>query len=267
VSRRTCAALVAATALALPATAAAQEGATVTVVHGIPDTPVDVYADGERLLDDFQPETITDPLSLPAGDYELEVRPADSGADAEPIITAEASVEAGQDVSITAHLDADGEPTITPFANDTSEIPAGQARVGVRHAAAAPAVDVLAGGEPVVEGLENGNEEAVEVDATSVEVGVAAAGETDPVIGPQTLDLAAGGNYAVYAIGSLEDENAGLLVQQVGASAGAPGGVPGGDSGLIADDGAPTPLLLALLAAGALGVLASLAALRRRPER
>ncbi len=265
--RRTSAALVAAAALALPATAAAQETATVTVVHGIPGTPVDVYAGGERLLDDFQPETVTDPLPLPAGDVELALRPADSGADADPILTADASVEAGQDVSVVAHLDADGEPTITPFANDTSEIPAGQARVTVRHTAAAPAVDVLGGGEPVIEGLENPNEESVEVDAGTLEAAVAAAGETDPVIGPQSLDLAAGGNYAVYAVGSLEEETTTLLVQQVGASAGAPGGVPGGDSGLVADGGAPTPLLLALLAAGVLGAAASLLVLRRRAER
>jgi len=195
VPRRTSAALVVATAaLALPASALAQDGATVTVVHGIPDTPVDVYANGERLLDDFQPETVTDPLSLPAGDYALALRPADSGADADPILSADATVESGQDVSVVAHLDAEGEPTITPFANDTGEIPAGQARLTVRHTAAAPAVDVLAGGDPVVEGLENPNEESLEVDAGSIEAAVAAAGETDPVIGPQTLDLAAGGN-------------------------------------------------------------------------
>jgi hypothetical protein len=264
--KRTSAALVAAAALAMPAVAGAQESATVTVVHGIPGTPVDVYADGERLLDDFQPETVTDPLSLPAGDYELALRPADAGADADPILTAEASVEGGQDVSVVAHLDAEGEPTITPFANDTGEVPAGQARLTVRHTAAAPAVDVLAGGDPVIEGLENPDEESLEVDAGTIEAAVAAAGETDPVIGPQSLDLAAGANLAVYAVGSLEDETTTLLVQQIGGAAGAPGGVPGGDSGLVADDGAPTPLLLGLLAAGALGAAASLLVLRRRAE-
>ena len=35
--------------LAVPGTAAAQSGAaTVTIVHGVPDTPVDVYANGDR---------------------------------------------------------------------------------------------------------------------------------------------------------------------------------------------------------------------------
>src|SRR5215208_7587605 len=60
---------------AMPATAA--DTATVSVLHAVPDTPVDVYANGERLIDDFQPGTLTDPLQLPAGSYDLAVFPAD----------------------------------------------------------------------------------------------------------------------------------------------------------------------------------------------
>ena len=42
--------------VAAPA-AVAQETATVYVVHGVPDTPVDVYVDGKRAIDDFEPGT------------------------------------------------------------------------------------------------------------------------------------------------------------------------------------------------------------------
>ena len=38
-----------------------------------------------------------------------------------------------------AHLTEAGQPKLTPFVNDTSAVPAGQARVTVRHTAAAPA--------------------------------------------------------------------------------------------------------------------------------
>ena len=41
---------------------------------------------------------------------------------------------------------------LTPFVNDVSAVPAGQARVTVRHIAAAPAVDVRAGGAVVAPG-------------------------------------------------------------------------------------------------------------------
>jgi hypothetical protein len=62
--------------LVTPVTAAqAQEQgeATVSVLHGVPGLTVDVYANGEELIPDFEPGTLTDPLSLPAGTYDLQV--------------------------------------------------------------------------------------------------------------------------------------------------------------------------------------------------
>jgi len=56
---------------AAPAGAAAGN-ATITVVHGIPDTPVDVYANGSKLLSDFTFKTVTRPLSVPAGSYTID---------------------------------------------------------------------------------------------------------------------------------------------------------------------------------------------------
>ncbi len=73
------AALAAASFLAVGAPAGAQDGnGTVVVIHGIPDTPVDVYVNGDLTLDDFQPGTVTDPLSLPAGDYDLALTAPDA---------------------------------------------------------------------------------------------------------------------------------------------------------------------------------------------
>lgn len=55
---------------------------------------------------------------------------------------------AGSAVTLVAHLTADGQPAITPFVDDLSAVPAGQARLVVRHTAVAPAADVLAAGRP-----------------------------------------------------------------------------------------------------------------------
>lgn len=241
-----------AVALLVPAAVAgAQEGnANVSVVHGVPGLTVDVYVNDDLTLEGFEPGTITDPLSLPAGDYTIDVREAGADPSSDPAITADATLEGGTNVSIAAHLDANGDPTLTPFPNDASEVGGGDARVSVRHAAAAPAVDVLAGDQPIVEGLENPNEETLTTAAGSVSVSVAPAGETDAVLGPADLDLAPGASYAVYAIGSLEDDSLDLLVQQVSGSG---VGVPAGDSGLAADDGGGVSTLLVVL--GALGVV------------
>ena len=149
-----------------PATAVAQETGSVYVVHGIPDTPVDVYVDGKRAIDDFKPISEQGPVDLPAGSHDVALFPADAADNSgKPVLSAKAQVPAGGNVTLVAYLDAGGSPKITPFVNDVSTVPAGQARLVVRHTAAAPAVDVLAGGKAVVEGLTNGEQKALEVPA------------------------------------------------------------------------------------------------------
>ena len=129
-----------------------------------------------------------------------------------PVLEANADLPAGGNVTLVAHLDASGNPKITPFVNDVSSVPAGQARLVVRHTAAAPTVDVLAGGKPVIKGLSNGQEKALEVPAGSVSAAVAAAGTTDPVIGPADVDLQEGTATFVHAIGKLDGGKLSLVV-------------------------------------------------------
>ncbi|MEU7811633.1 DUF4397 domain-containing protein [Pseudonocardia sp. NPDC049154] len=249
-----------AAAVATAPAATAQETGTVHVVHGIPDTPVDVYVDGQRALDDFAPATVAGPVDLPAGTRTVALFPADaadgSGA---PLLSAQAEVPAGGDVTLAAHLDANGAPTVTPFVDDVSAVPAGQARLVVRHTAAAPAVDVLANGSPALTGLTNPNQAAAEVPAGTLSAAVAAAGTTEPVLGPADLTLAEGTATFVHAIGSLQANNLKLVTFTVdglhsapaGVPAGAPSGAPGGDGGWPAIGAAAG---LALIGAGAVGL-------------
>ena len=233
---------------AMPANAA--DTATVSVLHAVPDTPVDVYANGEELLPDFQPGTLTDPLELPAGSYDIQVFAAGADPEADdPAIEGSVDVPAGANATLVAHLAEDGTPTLTPFVNDTSAVEAGQARVTVRHTAAAPAVDVRAGGEPVIEGLTNPNEETLTVPAGTVSADVVLAGTDTVAIGPADLELAEGSNTIVYAWGS-EEAGLELAVQTISGSHSAPSGVPGGSGGMV-DDAMPTPLA-ALSVAGLL---------------
>jgi hypothetical protein len=104
---------------------------------------------------------------------------------------------------------------LTVFVNDVSPIDAGNARLVVRHTAAAPAVDVLADGTAVFTDLANPDEASADVPAGDYSAAVAAAGTTDPVIGPTDLTLDSGTAYFVYAVGSLEDDTLNLLVQTV----------------------------------------------------
>lgn len=242
--------------LATPATAA--ETATVSVLHAVPETPVDVYANGERLLDDFQPGTLTDPLQLPAGSYDIQVFAADAADNSgSALFGATAQVPAGADATVVAHLNEGGQPTLTPFVNDVSPVPAGQARATVRHTAAAPAVDVRAAGQVVAPALTNPNEATLTVPAGTVNADVVLAGTQTVAIGPADLTLPEGTTTVVYAWGS-QDAGFELAVQTISGAHSAPSGVPGGTAGLMDEDSLPAPLLAVSLvgivaaAAGAL---------------
>ena len=196
----------------------AQGGAdtgTVTVVHAVPGLTVDVYVNNALTLPNFGPGTVTDPITLPTGDYNIDIRPAGAAADSDPVISGSATLTSGANVSIAAHLTADGSPTLTVFSNDTSPIAAGEARVVVRHTAAAPAVDVLADGAVLVSNLSNPNQAGADVPTGSYNVSLAAAGTSQIVFDAGTLKPEAGTAYFVYAYGSLDDGTFGLLIQTI----------------------------------------------------
>lgn len=256
------AAVVAASVLAVPTAAMADgHGADVTVVHGIPGLTVDVWANGEALLPGFEPGTVTDPVELAAGTYDLEIYAA--GTDPEgndPALAASVDVTDGLNASIVAHLDADGAPTLTVFVNDTSEVAAGEARLTVRHTAAAPAVDILAGGDVLFGSLENPNEASGDVPAGDYDVAVNVAGTDTEVVAVDGFALAEGANTIVYAIGDPGDAATfDLLVQSITGLHSSPDGVPAGEAGL-ATDGTTT----ALTAAGLLVLAGAALGLRRR---
>ena len=252
---RTAGVLTAAGALALVATPALADNhtATVSVLHAVPDLPVDVYANGERLIDDFEPGTLAGPLTLPAGEYDLAIFPADAEDNSgDPLLSAmDVAVPAGANATVVAHLTEAGEPALTPFVNDTSAVPAGEGRVTVRHVAAAPAVDVRAGGTVVVDGLTNPNEESLTVPAGTVSADVVLAGTDTVAIGPADVSVAEGSNTIVYAWGN-EEAGYELATQTVSAGASAPSGVPGGTAGLADDSGLPLPVGAAVVAGVAL---------------
>ena len=247
--------------LAAPA-AAAQSSGTVTVVHGVPGLTVDVYINGKLTLPAFAPDTVTAPISLPAGTYTIDIREAGAPVTSAPAITGTATLPAGRNASIIAHLSASGQPTLSTYVNDTAGVAAGQARVVARHDAAAPAVDVRAGGKVVIAGLANPNEKALDVPAGTVSADIVLAGRSTSVLGPASLSLPAGTTTAVYAVGSAQGESLRLLTQKV---TDAPAGVAAGDGGQADDSAWTSPLGLVLVVTGTAVVAAGAWRLSRRP--
>jgi uncharacterized protein DUF4397 len=246
---------------------AAASTSDVSILHGVPGLDVDVYANGDKILSDFKPGTLTDPLKLPEGTYDLAVRKAGDPKSASPAIKADnVKVPGGANITVVAHLDADGKPVLTPFVNDTSKVAAGKARITVRHTAAAPAVDVRANEAAVFKGLTNPNEAKADVAAGTISADVVLAGTDTVAIGPADLKLAEGTNTIVYAWGSAKDKNLKLAVQTIDGLHSAPGGVPSGSGGLLSDS-MPLPLMGLTVGGLAVALVAAAGAgfgLRRR---
>jgi Domain of unknown function (DUF4397) len=236
---------------------AAESGeATVSVLHAVPGLTVDVYANGDELIPDFKPGTLSEALTIPAGSYDLQVfADGDDPASADPAIQADGvKVPAGANATVVAHLGADGKLRLTPFVNDTSSTAAGEARLTVRHTAAAPAVDVRADGKALFSDVVNPKEGTTDVPAGTYSADVVLADTEDVAIGPADLNLTEGTNTIVYAWGSAADDNLQLAVQKIDGLHSAPGGIPGGEAGLAPESDA-TPAWALVLAAASLTAL------------
>lgn len=249
--------------LVAPAAHAEDGHARATILHGVPDLTVDVYVAGDLLIEGFAPGESFGPAELPAGDYEVEIRPAGADPESDPAIADTIALPAGANATAIAHLDAEGAPTLSAFANDTSQIPTGQTRIVVRHTAAFGPVDILAGDEPVITDLAHGGEELLEVPAGTYEVAVTAAGDPATEALRATLDLREGTSYIVHAIGDPGAGSFDVLLQVIDGLHAAPSEVPTGTGPI--EDGRGALLLLVLLVAAVLpaGVAVRARAARR----
>jgi len=167
--------LVAGLALAIalaivPATGAGAQtpsSSKVYVTHGLPldnaGTKVDVFVgaagsapnpDGSiaagNLINDFLFGQTAGPLDLPAANYTVYLAKPTANDDGkltpdEVIYAQDLAVPAGKNLSAVASLTAGGAPTVAVFVNDVSKVRPWEGRLSVRHAAAAPAVNVEAG--------------------------------------------------------------------------------------------------------------------------
>lgn len=200
--------------VALSSPASAQE-ARIHLIHGIPDTDVDVEAGGVNVFEGFAFGDTEDLSSLAGATLEgLTVKLA--GTDTAAIEAGDVTLPTDGNTTIIAHLDASGTPTIAVFANDTTALGAGEGRLVVRHTAAAPEVDIKANGSIAFAGVANGAEGSVDLDVGTISAEVVAAGTDEPVvIGPADLPIKDGESLIVYAVGSLEADNLTVLTESI----------------------------------------------------
>lgn len=247
--------------LAVPA--GAQEEARIHLIHGIPDTPVDVVAGGEVVFGDFQFGDTQD-LSALAGETLAGLQVVLAGTDTVAIDAGDTALPASGNYTIIAHLDASGTPTLAVFDNDTSAIAAGEGRLTVRHVAAAPAVDVLANGSVAFSNLSNPDGVSADLAAGTITAEVVPTGATEPVvIGPVDLPIEEGSSLIVYAVGSLEAGSITALTESITGLGSAPTAINTGNSPVESSVPVWAAGLGALLGVAAISARRSIAALNR----
>lgn len=234
-------------AVLLPTSAAgAQDTARIHLIHGIPDTDVDVAAGGAVVIPGFSFGDTQD-LSSFAGTTLEGVEVLLAGTDTVAIDVGDLDLPASGNITAIAHLDADGTPTVSIFVNDTSTIAAGEGRLVVRHTAAAPEVDILANGAAAFTNVPNGAEGSADLAAGTISAEVVPTGATSPVvIGPADLPVAEGSSLIVYAVGSLDGESLTVLTEVIDGLGAVPSVVNTGNSP-VESNSFP---LVAILAAG-----------------
>lgn len=198
--------------------------ARVSVLHGIngrdlglaESLPVDVSLNGQCALPGFTFRTITPPLALPAGRYDIVVRLAGSSpCTGTPVITANGVwFDANGFYSVIAHLSAGGAPTASVFA-DRLAGDASVATVAARHTAAFGAVDILVNGGVAFAGVTNGTQGRAALPPGTVQVGIAPAGSGTPVLTASPTVVGGRVVNAFYAVGTPANGTFEVLAQAV----------------------------------------------------
>jgi hypothetical protein len=193
--------------------------ATVYVVHGIPDVPVDIAVNGGCTLENFMFGDQAGPLSLPGGDYQITISLANEMDPCMGDVVLDVTVPFmdGENVTVIAYLDEMGDPTAGKFDNDFSRTDPGTARIMLHHTAAAPMVDLAVNRDmdamfsAAIEAFANGDQVVTSLRPGEWYVWLAAAGSTDPAFGPELVKFKPFTTYRVYAVGSLAAGNLQLL--------------------------------------------------------
>ncbi|THE66360.1 DUF4397 domain-containing protein [Salinadaptatus halalkaliphilus] len=173
--------------------------AAIRVAHFAPDAPaVDVFVDGDRVLSEFAYADISPYLEIAPGTYRITI----TAAGDPQTVAFDGDISVGSGFYTVAAIGELGADTFRP----TVLVDAGSALVRVAHFAPdAPAVDVLADGEPLFENVAfEESTDYVAVPAGSYELSITPAGDPETVVESTTLELELGTAYTATAIGYLE---------------------------------------------------------------
>jgi hypothetical protein len=188
--------------------------ACVIVVHGSSDAgPVDVYVDGELILEGASFGVLGDFVPVAAGDRQIQIVP--SGVAVNNAIL-ESAVDLGEGIAYElAVLGVVDNVRLQLLPVDTRPLADDASRVRVVHAAPdAPAIDLtLTGGESVIQDLESGEiSDYIDLPADTYELEARIAGTTDLALPLPGTVFAPATTYTVYVTGLVEEGSLGATL-------------------------------------------------------
>lgn len=187
----------------------------IRVVHASPDAPnVDVYVDGNVVLEDVGFGAVSDYLELPTGEHQIEVTAA--GDPDTSVFDQEVEVAEGNFTAIAIGEVAEGSPvpfTVEILEDDNSPTDERMARVRAVHASPdAPAVDITVeeAGDALFENVSVGDAGYVSVPEGEYTLEVRAAQEDNQgdVVNTFDLNVEAGTVYTAFAVGYVAPDDA-----------------------------------------------------------
>ncbi|MFA9414909.1 DUF4397 domain-containing protein [Natrinema sp. HArc-T2] len=187
--------------------------ANVRVAHLSPDAPnVDVYVDGDTVLEDVPYRAVSDYLELAPGTYTVMITAA--GDPDTVVFEDDLEIPEGEfTIAALGELSETNQPFAPAVLEDDISDPGDNARVRLVHASPdAPAVDVTVGdGETVLfEDAAFGDVATTEVPGGDYTLEIRPATETNDGDVVATFDVApeAGNVYTAFAVGYLEPKSA-----------------------------------------------------------
>lgn len=194
--------------------------ARLRLLHASPDAPavdVTLASTGDALYDGVSFGG-ADTVTVPAGEYTIQVRGDTDGSDGEVVASYDIALDGGQVYSAFAvgYLTPEDEPGEPPFellvsndsTGDVAPAPPAQSRLRVAHLSPnAPNVDVSVDGSLVLEDVPFGAVSAyLEVPPGERDVEITPAGDAETAVFDGAVSVHAAAAYTVAAIGELGEE-------------------------------------------------------------
>ena len=208
----------------------------VAIVQAVPGASVDVAIDGKDVESGVAAGEVLGPYPLSPGDHQVDFTGSDG---LEQAATLEVAAGSNQDLVLHLPASVGGAAVVTSYSTPEEPIGPDKSRVLVAHTATVAPADVNVDGQVVFANIANGEFATADVPSGEHVVALFPTGQdTDPILGPLTVDLAPQTVTMVYAMGNPDDDSMSLVAHSADLAADGsvmPTKIGTGSAGLAAD--------------------------------